>query len=182
MTDSFKYGLGALAAIVLLFLYNQNSQTSYEASTEIVFNDSVKNIKRIKFTDKAESLELVKQDSIWKIIGYDSLSVIDSKLDNIFDKILKTKREMLITSKEDKWSKFGVTDSLGKHFIVYDGKDNEIIHYIFGNTGQDYQHNYIRKNKSKNVYRTDSNVYFLLNTSPTYWGSVIKKEEVDSEE
>ena len=48
MTDSFKYGLGALAAIVLLFLYNQNSQTSYEASTEIVFNDSVENIKRIK--------------------------------------------------------------------------------------------------------------------------------------
>ena len=64
MTDSFKYGLGALAAIVLLFLYNQNSQTSYEASTEVVFNDSVENIKRIKFTDKAESLELVKQDSI----------------------------------------------------------------------------------------------------------------------
>ena len=120
-----------------------------------MFNDSVENIKRIKFTDKAESLELVKQDSIWKIIGYDSLSVIDSKLDNIFDKILKTKREMLITSKEDKWSKFGVTDSLGKHFIVYDGKDNEIIHYIFGNTGQDYQHNYIRKSKSRSSEKWD---------------------------
>jgi hypothetical protein len=103
-------------------------------------------------------------------------------MDNIFNKVLKTKREMLITSKEEKWLKFGVTDSLGKHFIVYDDNDNELIHYIFGNTGQDYQHNYIRKDKSKDVYRTDSNVYFLLNTSSSYWGTLIKKEEVDSEE
>ena len=182
MTDSLKYGLGALAAIVLLFLYNQSSQTSYEVSTEVIFDDKVENIKRIKFTDKTESLELVKQDTIWKIVGHDSLSVIDSKMDNIFNKVLKTKREMLITSKEEKWLKFGVTDSLGKHFIVYDDNDNELIHYIFGNTGQDYQHNYIRKDKSKDVYRTDSNVYFLLNTSSSYWGTLIKKEEVDSEE
>jgi len=178
MTNSLKYGLGALAAIILLFLYNQNSQTTYELNAEVIFNDKIEQISRIKFLDRTETIELVKTDTSWSITGHDSLIVIENKIDNIFNKILKTKREMLITSKEEKWSKFGVTDSLGKHFIAYDSGDNEIAHYIFGNTGQDYQHNYIRKNKSKDVYRTDSNVYFLLNTSSTYWGSVPKEEVV----
>ena len=180
MTNSIKYGLGALAAIILLFLYNQSSQSTYELSTEMIFNDKVEQISRIKFLNKTEYIELVKTDSTWSITGHDSLIIIENKIDNIFNKILKTKREMLITSKEEKWSKFGVSDSLGKHFITYDSGDNELDHYIFGNTGQDYQHNYVRENKSKDVYRTDSNVYFLLNTSPTYWGSVPKEQEEET--
>ena len=30
-------------------------------------------------------------------------------------------------------------------FIVYDENDKELLHYLFGNSGQDWQHNYIRK-------------------------------------
>ena len=48
--------------------------------------------------------------------------------------------------------------------------DNEILHYLFGNSGQDWQHNYIRKHGSSDVYRTNDNVFFLLNTNSTYWG------------
>ena len=32
------------------------------------------------------------------------------------------------------------------------------------------EHNYVRENLSNDVYRTDDNVYFLLNCNPTYWG------------
>ena len=41
---------------------------------------------------------------------------------------------------------------------------------LFGNSGQDWQHNYIRKHGSPDVYRTNDNVFFLLNTNSTYWG------------
>ena len=56
------------------------------------------------------------------------------------------------------------------YIILKYENDNELIHYVFGNSGQDYQHNYIRKNMSNDVYRTNDNVYFLLNTNTTYWG------------
>ena len=37
---------------------------------------------------------------------------------------------MLITTKSEKWEKFGVDDSLGRHIQVFDENDNEIIHYV----------------------------------------------------
>jgi hypothetical protein len=84
---------------------------------------------------------------------------------------------MLITSKEEKWEKFGVDDSLGRHLRIFDENDKELIHFVFGNSGQDYQHNYIREHKSSDVYRTNDNVYFLLNSNVTYWGKKPPKPE-----
>ena len=78
---------------------------------------------------------------------------------------------MLITNKIEKWEKFGVDDSLGRHFKIFNSDNKELKHYIFGNSGQDYQHNYIRESGSSEVYRTNDNVYFLLNSNVNYWGS-----------
>jgi len=177
MTNSLKYGLTSFAVILLLFLYNQRSQNSYNVSTVEIFGGNVEKISRIKITENNNTLELSKTDTIWTISGNDSLVIKNNKVDDIFNKILKTKREVLITSKEEKWNKFGVDDSTGKHFILYDEGNNELLHVIFGNKGQDFQHNYIRKEKSNEVYRTDSNVFFMLNTTPTYWGDFPKKDE-----
>jgi hypothetical protein len=90
-------------------------------------------------------------------------------------------QEMLITSKSEKWAKFGVDDSLGRHLQVFDDKGQELIHYIFGNSGQDYQHNYIRNVNSPEVYRTNDNVYFLLNSSTAYWGKNPPKPKPEEE-
>ena len=83
-----------------------------------------------------------------------------------------------------KCCKFGVVDSSGRHLNLFYENDNEVLDYIFGNSGQDFQHNYIRKNKSNDVYRTNDNVYFLLNTNTTYWGKKPTppepKEEVEN--
>ena len=176
MTNSLKYGLIALAGITLLFLYNKSSQKSYTLKAETIFDGKSEIINRIVISENEQILELVKNDSIWSITGNDSFVVTISKIDNIFDKVLNVRKEMLITSKEEKWSKFGVDDSLGKHFSIYDQSNNELGHYIFGNSGQDYQHNYIRKNQTSDVYRTDNNIYYLLNSSDSYWGSVPKKK------
>ena len=170
MTDSIKYSLAALGLIILLFLYNSSSQRSLEMDGQAIFNGSEEEVFRIKLSEDEKEIELIKTDTTWSFSNNDSLVVKENQVDKIFDRLLKVEKEILITSKEEKWEKFGVDDSLARHISVYDENDNEMLHYLFGNSGQDWQHNYIRKHGSSDVYRTNDNVFFLLNTNSTYWG------------
>ena len=170
MTDSIKYSLAALGLIILLFLYNNSSQRSLEMDGQAIFSGSEEEVFRIKLSEDEKEIELIKTDTTWSFSNNDSLVVKENQVDKIFDRLLKVEKEILITSKEEKWEKFGVDDSLARHITVYDENDNEILHYLFGNSGQDWQHNYIRKHGSSDVYRTNDNVFFLLNTNSTYWG------------
>tara|TARA_X000000950_G_scaffold277737_1_gene367587 strand:- start:7311 stop:7886 length:576 start_codon:yes stop_codon:yes gene_type:complete len=170
MTDSIKYSLAALGLIILLFLYNSSSQRSLEMDGQAIFNGSEEEVFRIKLSEDEKEIELIKTDTTWSFSNNDSLVVKENQVDKIFDRLLKVEKEILITSKEEKWEKFGVDDSLARRITVYDENDNEMLHYLFGNSGQDWQHNYIRKHGSSDVYRTNDNVFFLLNTNSTYWG------------
>ena len=170
MTDSIKYSLAALGLIILLFLYNSSSQKSLEMDGQAIFNGSEEEVFRIKLSEDEKEIELIKTDTTWSFSNNDSLVVKENQVDKIFDRLLKVEKEILITSKEEKWEKFGVDDSLARHISVYDENDNEMLHYLFGNSGQDWQHNYVRKHGSSDVYRTNDNVFFLLNTNSTYWG------------
>ena len=170
MTNSIKYSLGVLALLFLLFLYNNKSQDSFKMVSQSIFDGSENNVFRIKLFEDSKEIELVRKDSTWSISNVDSLIVKDNQIKKIFDRLLKVEKEILITNKKEKWEKFGVDDSLARHIQIYDKNDNELLHYLFGNSGQDWQHNYVRKNGSPDVYRTDDNVFFLLNTNTTYWG------------
>ena len=170
MTDSIKYSLAALGLIILLFLYNSSSQKSLEMDGQAIFNGSEEEVFRIKLSEDKKEIELIKTDTTWSFSNSDSLVVKENQVDKIFDRLLRVEKEILITSKEEKWEKFGVDDSLARHITVYDENDNEMLHYLFGNSGQDWQHNYIRKHGSSDVYRTNDNIFFLLNTNSTYWG------------
>ena len=120
---------------------------------------------------------MIRSDTTWTISQADSLLIKENQIDKVFDRLLVVEQEMLITSKEEKWEKFGVDDSLGRHLRIFDENDKELIHFVFGNSGQDYQHNNIREHKSSDVYRTNDNVYFLLNSNVTYWGKKPPKPE-----
>jgi hypothetical protein len=170
MTDSLKYTLITLVLLSGIYFYNQNVQQSHIASGSSIFSGNPKNIHRVLITEGENSLELVRADTTWSITQADTLLIKENQITNLFDRLLTVKMEMLISRNEHKWEKFGVDDSLGRHLQVFDDEDKKLIHYIFGNAGQDYQHNYIRDSKSSEVYRTNDNVYFLLNSSATYWG------------
>ena len=170
MTDTIKYSLGVLGLVVLLFFYNRSSQNKNTYEGQKIFAGNDDDVYRIVITENDKEIELVKIDTSWSLSQADSFVVKENQLQKIFDRLLKVERELLITSKKEKWEKFGVDDSLGRHIVVYDQNDKELLHYIFGNSGTDWQHNYIRKNNSSDVYRTNDNVYFLLNTNMSYWG------------
>ena len=170
MTDSLKYTLSALVLLTGIYIYNQNVQQSHIVSDSSIFSGNPEDIHRVLITEAENSLELVRSDTTWRISQADTLLIKENQIKNLFDRLLTVKMEMLISRNETKWEKFGVDDSLGRHLQVFDDKDKKLIHYIFGNAGQDYQHNYIRDSNSAEVYRTNDNVYFLLNSSTTYWG------------
>ena len=160
-----------------MFLYNQNSQKSYIAIGEAIFPGQRENVSRIVISEDDKLIELIRSDTTWIISQADSLLIKENQIDKVFDRLLLVEQEMLITSKEEKWEKFGVDDSLGRHLRIFDENDKELIHFVFGNSGQDYQHNYIREHKSSDVFRTNDNVYFLLNSNVTYWGKKPPKPE-----
>ena len=96
----------------------------------------------------------------------ESHAIYDGSNEDIYRiKLSENDKEIELIRNDSTWS-ISQVDSL----IVKDENDNEILHYLFGNSGQDWQHNYTRKNGSPDVYRTNDNVYFLLNTNTTYWG------------
>ena len=177
MTDSLKYSLSALVLLIGIYIYNQNVQQSHIVSDSSIFSGNPEEIHRVMITEGENSLELVRSDTTWRISQADTLLIKENQIKNLFDRLLTVKMEMLISRNETKWEKFGVDDSLGRHLQVFDDKDKKLIHYIFGNAGQDYQHNYIRDSNSAEVYRTNDNVYFLLNSSATYWGKPPPKPE-----
>ena len=174
MTDSLKYSLSALVLLTGIYIYNQNVQQSHIVSDSSIFSGNPQDIHRVLITEAENSLELVRSDTTWRISQADTLLIKENQIKN---RLLTVKMEMLISRNETKWEKFGVDDSLGRHLQVFDDKDKKLIHYIFGNAGQDYQHNYIRDSNSAEVYRTNDNVYFLLNSSATYWGKPPPKPE-----
>jgi hypothetical protein len=177
MTDSLKYTLGALAVLIGIYFYNQNVQQSYTVADSSIFSGDPEDIYRVLISEGDDSLELVRSDTTWRITQADSLLIKENQINNLFDRLLAVKMEMLISRNETKWEKFGVDDSLGRHLQAFNNNDKKIIHYIFGNAGQDYQHNYIRNSNSSEVYRTNDNVYYLLNSSATYWGKSPPKPE-----
>jgi hypothetical protein len=182
MTDSLKYTLSALVLLTGIYIYNQNVQQSHIVSDSSIFSGNPEDIYRVLITEGENSLELVRSDTTWRISQADTLLIKENQIKNLFDRLLTVKMEMLISRNETKWEKFGVDDSLGRHLQVFDDEDKKLIHYIFGNAGQDYQHNYIRDSNSSEVYRTNDNVYFLLNSSATYWGkSPPKPEELETD-
>ena len=177
MTNNIKIGLGAFLIILILFFINQRLQSEHNIKPGKIFDGNIDLISKIQISEKDKVLELIKNDSTWSIVQADSLIVKENQLDRFFDKVIVVEKEIQVTNKESKWEKFGVDDSLGKHLKLFDDSEKELIHYVFGNSGQDYQHNYVRANNSSDVYITNDNVYFLLNSNVNYWGTKPKKEE-----
>ena len=170
MTSSTKIFTGILIILLTLFYFNRKSQKNLTVDGSPIFSGKNETIHRFLIIDKEDSLELVKNDTIWTITKADTLITKKNQIDNLYNRILMVKKEFVVSENPNKWSTYGVTDSLGKRFIYYDGNDRQIGDFIFGNEGQDYQHNYIREYDDESVFRSNDNVFFLLNTNPSYWG------------
>jgi len=181
MTNSTKIFLGIFGILVILFLINKNSQADLTVEGISIFNGNKEEIYRFLIIEGSDTLELNREDSIWTIKNADSLVIKTNQVEKLFDRVLKVKKDVIVSKNPENWKTFGVTDSMGKQLSFFNKNKKVIGSYIFGNEGQDYQHNYIRGKKENDVFRTNDNVYFLLNSSYAYWGEKRPKPDLDTE-
>ena len=183
MNRSLTYALSAIAVLFVLFLLNQRQQSKYNLSSDRIFVNDSESIERIVINNSTgDTLELIRTDTTWMMPKADTLIMKQRQFDQLFERLIGGKYDMMVSKNQGKWSKFGVTDSLGKSIRLFDENDQLLAHYIFGNKGQDYSHNYVRNYHEQEVYRTAENVFYMLNTSPTYWGKKPPKEQPNKEE
>ena len=170
MNNKLKIGIVALIILVGLFFINQNNQKSYTSQSTSLFSISENDIKKILIQANQEAVELIKVDTTWSISGNDTLVVKDRSISQFFDKVLNLKLETLMTTKQEKWETYNISDSLGTHLALVGWNDETVGYYVFGRSNSDYAQCYVRTDQSSDVYLTNENIVYSLQTSPTYWG------------
>jgi hypothetical protein len=179
MNKSLKYLIVAFGVLLLLYFINQFQQNKYVAASDTIFDIDENIIDKILLKDSSgDSIVLFKTDSLWSILDNDTLIVKDRQIDQFFEKVISGTSDMMISKNPDKWITFGVDSSSGKLLKVFQ-KDKLIAATMFSNKGQDYSHNFYRNIGADIVYRTSENIFYMLNTRPTYWGSKPKEIPTD---
>ena len=178
MNKSLQYLIIAFVSLLFLFFINRSQQGRYNSSSELIFNIDDDKIHRIIFLDtNGDSLTILKTDTTWIMPEADTLTIKDRQISQFFEKVINGKYDMIRSKNPDNWSKYGVTDSLGKTVSIYDINNNLIKSVIFSNAGQDYSHNNYRVIGENEVYRTTENIFYLINITPNYWGSPPKVDD-----
>ena len=175
MNKSLKYLLIAFGLLLFLYFINQGQQNKYIGTSETIFDLDADIINKIILKDSSgESITLFKTDSVWSILDNDSLVVKDRQIDQFFEKVIGGTYDMVMSKNPNKWVTFGVDTVSGKLLSVFQD-DKLIASTIFSNKGQDYAHNFYRNIGVDIVYRTSENLFYMLNTRPSYWGSKPKE-------
>ena len=181
MNKSLQYLLIIFGVLLLLFFINQEQQSKYSISSQAIFEVDGNDIHRFSMVDSnGDSLVLAKSDSSWYIPEADTLEMKDRQINQFFEKVVNGTFDMIMSKNPEKWDKFGVADSSGKKVTLYDVNNRSLASVIFSNKGQDYSHNYYRKVGESEVLRTTENIFYMINTKATYWGSSPKKEESEN--
>ena len=180
MANSTKLWILAVTLIIVGVIYVQQSKTSRIATTEGIWAGEKDDVQRVVVTRSGKSIELVKQAGVWKIVGHDSLSTRENRMDDLFNKVLAVKRTTIMTEKESRWEAYSVTDSLGILLAIQDVGGNDLANFVFGQSRSDWSKNYVKIGTDPKVYLTDANITYHLNTTSDFWGEVPKPPEADS--
>jgi hypothetical protein len=176
MTKNLKIALISLAILVGVYLLIQRGQLQYSSQSAQLFNVKTDDLDRFLIQNKADAIELSRQDSLWVISGNDTLVIKSQSIDNFLDKVLFVETGTLVSKNPGKWSKYSVDDSTGTHLALIDAEGNTMEYAVFGRSKSDYARNYVRTHKDPQVYLTNSSILHYLSTSPTYWGETPKPD------
>ena len=170
MIKNLKTSLIILIITIIIFIWNNRNQSNLETFYEPIFKYNSENITKFLIKEGNESIEIVKNDTIWEISNNDSLVIKSRSIESLFDKVLKLNKSTIISENPDKYIKYSVDDSSGIHLKIFNNKDENLGNYIFGRSKSDYSRSYIRIGNDPKVYLADQNVIYMLQTKPTYWG------------
>jgi len=176
----YRIWIIGLTSLILLFTLSQFKQSSLISRSDQIFNIAKSDIFGIQIRQGEDSLSLSFNGDIWSILGHDSLQVKDNTLNSFFDKLLSLKRTSLVSKNSSKWDKFMVGDSTGTHLSFIDYNGELLSNIIVGKSNAEWASSNVRIGDMAEVYQTNENVSWQLNTSATFWGEVPSPPEADS--
>lgn len=168
--SNIKWLLIGIAVLIVLYALLQMRESGYTTPTGQVFPENTDDIYRVEMMTKGDSLTLQKKDLEWTIVGHDTLKVRDLRITALFEQVLKVSRETTMTDKADNWSKYAVDDATGTHVVIYNAKDELLVHAVFGRSSTDWARNYVRIGDGPEVYLTDRSIVYQVSTDATFWG------------
>ncbi len=170
MTKRLTLVGGVILVLIILVVINMFSQNRYRTQTVDVFSIDPDEVYRIRIEKGTDTLELTLVDTSWQIVGNDSLVVKKRSLDNFFKNVLTIKRQSIVSKNPAKWIKYSVDDSTGTFLTLKDVAGEVLSRVVFGNSKTDWSRNYVRFPGKPEVYQTNANIIYQLQTRETYWG------------
>jgi len=176
----YRIWIIGLVSLLIVFSLSQFKQNSLDTRSDQIFNIDKSDIFEINIHQGIDSLSLSFNGDSWSILNHDSLQVKDNTLNDFFDKLLSLKRTSLVSKNASKWDKFMVGDSTGTHLDFLDYNGEYLGSIIVGRSNAEWSSSNVRIEDEVEVYQTNENVSWQLNTSPTHWGEVPAPAEQDS--
>lgn len=180
MTKQWKIILISTVVLSSLYIINISNQGKHVTRSQEIFPMETNDISSFIISKGLESIELVKEDSLWKIVHNDSLNIKTNIINNFFNHSLKVQRETMISNNPEKWNTYSVDDSNGTRLQLLDKDGNEIGSAVFGRSKSEWSKNFVRVGDEKEVFQTNESILHQLQTRPTYWGEKPKPPEPDT--
>jgi len=166
----------ALPILIVVFLFNSFQQSKLGTNSNQIFEIEKKDIFNIDISKADENISLFFDGQNWSIDGNDTLVVKENTVDGFFNSVLKVKRTSMVSKNKNNWDKFNVGDSTGTNLVLRDYNNEILSKIIVGSSKAEWSSSNIRINDEVEVYQTNENISWQLNTSPTYWGEVPKPD------
>ena len=179
--DKMKWLFIALPIFIIIFLINSKQQSNLGSNSNQILEIDKEDIFIIDISKADESISLLFDGQIWSIKGNDTLIIKESSIDGFFNNVLNVKRTSMVSKNKNNWDKFNVGDSTGTHLIIRDYNKEVLSKIIVGSSNSEWSSSNIRVNDEIEVYQTNENISWQLNTSPTYWGEVPKIDSTSTD-
>jgi hypothetical protein len=180
MGNNMKWLLIAFGILLVLFGINKMKQNQLTSKSDQVFDIEREDVFQINILQGNDSISLSFNGESWAIDEIDTLQVKDTTMDQFFETVINVKRTSLVSKNAEKWDKFNVGDSTGTHLVLKDYNSEPIANAVVGRSSADWSASNIRIGKEVEVYQTNENIIYQLDTSPTYWGEVPPPPKPDS--
>ena len=193
MASKFNNKILVVVLLVLIGLFFilravHEKRSSGNLKTDLIQIDSslVNTILLYPSAEKGAEIAFTRTGNKWKVTkGEITANADERSINNMFSELVNLKTDRLATRNKDKWSDFGVTDSLGTRVIMKEGK-KAVLDLIVGRF--DYQPgpggysgggqygtglNYIRLHDEADVYVVKGFLAMSFNQTFNKWRNQI---------
>ena len=171
----------ALPILIVVFLFNSLQQSKLGTNSNQIFEIEKEDIFNIDISKADENISLFFDGQNWSINGNDTLVVKENTINGFFNSVLKVKRTSMVSKNKNNWDKFNVGDSTGTNLVLRDHNNEILSKIIVGSSKAEWSSSNIRINDEVEVYQTNENISWQLNTSLTYWGEVPKPDTTSTD-